>query len=142
MQEIVEGVSFIPVGESEYHVLINHGPDKGVMFKFGRVWFKDEDEPVLSFDYDIVSEQKPIDADAFRNVMGAVLQSSLLKAIGEGTATYTGGVDVAEGTVEEPKPTIFDKPVVDSKILTPWDYKLPTPEPGTKMSRNLLDGSF
>jgi hypothetical protein len=138
---VVDSVSFLPSEDPAVtHVLVNEGPDKGVMFKFGRVWFPDETQPILSFDFDIVSEQKPVDPDAFRNFMGEVLQNILLRAIGEQNVVYAGGVDVAEGKLIEPEPTVFDKPPVDSKILTPWNYKLPTPEAGTSMSKNLFNG--
>ena len=36
--------------------------------------------------------------------------------------------------------SVFTPPPMESKILTPWNYKLPEPAPGTKMSRNLLEG--
>lgn len=140
--DIVNSVVFSDYDTDKTKMTITVGPDSGVEFVFGKIWFPDENEPILSFDYDIVSEQKPVDLDAFRNIMGAVLQAAILKAVGEGSAVYAGGVDVAEGKIEPPEPTIFDKPPVESKILTPWNYKLPEPEPGTKMSRNLLEGPF
>lgn len=140
IEEIIEGLSFIPGTEKdETHILINHGPYKDIMFKYGRVWFPDGDEPILSFDYDVVSELKPIPLEPFLEFIGTVLTNLLRHAVDNQTAIYAGGVTVEQGVIEEVEPEqLFQPPVMDSKILTPWSFKLPEPEPGTKMSRNLL----
>ena len=145
VEQIIEGLSFIPgTNPNDTHIVINHGPYKGIVFKFGRVWFPDENEPVMSFDYDVVSEQKPEPLEPFLNFIGIVLQNLLRKAVDEQTAIYTGGTEVKQGIVEETveeTTSIFQPPVMNpNAILTPWSYKLPEPEPGTTMSRNLLEG--
>lgn len=136
--EIVQSLTYSPgINPMETNITVNTGPEKGVVFKFGRVWFPDPDKPIMSFDYDIVSEQKPNDLTAFRQFMGVVLQNQLLRSLEDSTTVYSGGVNVEEGHVNPE--TVFSPPPIESKILTPWSYKLPQPEPGTKMSRNLMD---
>lgn len=146
MQNIIETLVFTPApdNEADTHITITEGDFAGTVFKYGRVWFPDEAEPVMSFDYDIITASLSVGEkkDEFLNLIGTILQNILLKAVEEQTAVYTGGAKVEEGTVEEiiESPSLFEAPPIDSKILTPWSYKLPEPEPGTKMSRNLLEG--
>ena len=147
MEKIIETLVFTPAPDNntETHITITEGDFAGTTFKFGRVWFPDENEPILSFDYDVINATLNVGSKKteFLNLIGAILQNVLLCAVEEQTAIYTGGAAVEEGVVEEiieSSPSLFEPPPVDSKILTPWSYKLPEPEPGTKMSRNLLEG--
>lgn len=146
IEKVIETLVFTPSpdNDTDTFITITEGDFAGTVYKYGRVWFEDPDQPVMSFDYDIITATLNVgkNKDEFLNLIGVILQNILRKAVDDQTAIYTGGTEVAEGTVEEviETPTLFEPPPVDSKILTPWSYKLPEPEPGTRMSRNLLEG--
>jgi len=151
-QDVIEGLTLANHGDNETAITINHGDFKGVVFKFGRVWFPDPEQPILSFEYDLISTDKKIvsltkDNPDFRLLLGNILQQMLVKAMGDGTAVYSGGVEeVIEGDggeymsthVVPERPSIFTAIQESNKIMLPEDYKVPEPEYGTSMSRNLL----
>jgi hypothetical protein len=152
IQEVIAGLTFAPYGEHDTAITINQGDFKGITFKFGRTWFPDPDVALLSFEYDIIGDNHPKEkllAD-FRYLLGNILHVQLVKAIESQGVVYSGGtgpVEVVEGDgdeYQEVEPLVFREPpvmqAVKSKIMLPEDYKVPTPEAGTRMSRNLLSG--
>jgi hypothetical protein len=150
LQEIISGLTMQDHGEHDTAITINHGDFKGVTFKFGRTWFPDPEQPILSFEYDLISEAIPSDKaqPEFRLLLGNILSNMLIKAIETEGVVYTGGREVQE-VIEgdggeyldvKPIPRIISDTASKSKILLPEDYKVPEPEYGTRMSRNLLSG--
>lgn len=94
-------------------IKITEGEFEGIEFYFGRCWFPDENQPVLSFDYDIVSEKKPDNKELFEQEIGKILHALLVKAVEEQTTIYTGGTDetvVEESRIILPETTIFTGP--------------------------------
>lgn len=145
MKEIIDTLVFANHGTNETAITITQGDFTGVTFKFGRTWFPDEDQPILSFEYDLISEAGPTDESLpeFRLLLGNILQNMLIKAIESQGVVYTGGTgvqEVVEGDggeyqeVEVPKVITASK----SKIMLREDFKVPEPDAGTRMSRNLL----
>ena len=130
-QNIIDTLTFANGGMGETFITITEGDFAGVGFKFGRVWFPDEDQPVLSFDYDVVSVEKPVDKVGFETLISEILHIILRKAVAEQEVVYSGGTDEFVKA---------DTPKEESKIMTPWDYKVPAPEVGTTMSNNIFDG--
>lgn len=130
-QKIIDTLTFANGGMGETFTTINEGDFNGITFKFGKVWFPGEDQPILSFEYDVISMQKPIDTVKFETLIGEILYIMLRKALTDQEVVYSGGTDESVKS---------DVPKEESKILTPWDYKVPEPEPGTVMSKNLFNG--
>jgi hypothetical protein len=144
-QQIIDSLKFAPHGTNDTAITITEGDYAGVAFKFGRTWFPDPEQPILSFEYDLLSEAGPTDESMgeFRLLLGNILQSVLIKAIESEGVVYTGGrevQEVVEGDGDEYQP-VEAPPVIaasKSKILLRDDFKVPEPEYGTRMSRNLL----
>jgi hypothetical protein len=81
-----------PYDEGRHSIMITEGAFKGIEFCFGRTWFEDENVPVLSFEYDVVSEAKPAMVEVFQQEIGVVLHAMLKKAITEESVVYSGGI--------------------------------------------------
>ena len=153
-QTLVNGLTFEPHGTNQQAITINHGDFTGLKFAFGRVWFPDENKPVLSFEYDVLNgEVEPEFKKELHELLGGILAAILEKSINEGTTVYangTGKVEVVEGDGSHYEPIVQQKPKFvpkiisdmysERKIMIPDNYKVPQPEAGTKMSRNLLKG--
>lgn len=150
-QKIIETLVFAPSPDNpnDTHITITEGDFKDTVFKFGRTWFPNENEPILSFEYDWVGGPQPEKTNkAFQTLLGNILQHLLIKAVESQGITYTGGrdeVEVIEGDGSDYEPIFTPPPIIQatkspSKIMLPEDYKVPSPEPGTMMSRNLLAG--
>lgn len=68
-----------------------HEPWVGVQYTIGRVSFPDPDEPVISFEYDIISgvvEDKP----AFERYIGDELVLAIAAGLKEQSLVFKGGV--------------------------------------------------
>lgn len=89
---IMDGLEYSPHGDNETAITFTEGEFSGIKFKFGRVWFEDENNPALSYEYDILSEKKPEHVMKFEYTIGEILHKMLQKALEEQTAIYTGGV--------------------------------------------------
>ncbi len=97
---VVQTLKFSPSAmEGRTDIEITLGQFAGIKYNYGRTWFPDEDQPVLSFEYDIISEKKPSDImkNEFEQMIGNVLMEMLKKAIAEESVVYSGGVET--GTI-------------------------------------------
>lgn len=85
--------------EGRTDIEITLGDFAGIKYNYGRTWFPDEDQPILSFEYDIISEKKPSDIikKEFEQFIGDVLMIMLKKAIAEESVVYSGGTET--GTI-------------------------------------------
>lgn len=78
---------------------ITLGPFAGVKYNYGRTWFPENAdgdlEPVLSFEYDVVSENKPGELlmRDFQKQIGDILHTLLLKSLSDNSTVYSGGSD-------------------------------------------------
>lgn len=74
-------------------ITVINGDFTGTKFSYGKVWFPNEDEPVLAFEYDILSETYwlPERADAFKQEAGQLLEAMLRKQIEDGDLVFKGG---------------------------------------------------
>lgn len=99
---IIQTLKFSPSEtEGRTDIEITLGDFAGVKYNYGRTWFPDESQPVLSFEYDIVGDKKPNELikGEFEQLIGNVLMEMLKKAIDEQSVVYSGGTD----EVESPK---------------------------------------
>lgn len=81
---------------SEFTLLtIVEGKFKDIQYHYGKVWFPDENEPVMSFEYNVDSIVKPAEEDKveFENEIAKLLAQILERSIAEQTAVYKGGTD-------------------------------------------------
>lgn len=95
-------------GEGENGAITIHfkaGPYKGVTFSYGKVWFPDESQPILSFEYDLLGGQDLIkDKDKFNEYIGRMLEELLRAAMEDETLIYTGGTNES-GNANSVKPS-------------------------------------
>ena len=153
-KQLVDGLTFEPYGKDKQAITINHGDFAGLKYTYGRVWFPDENEAILSFEYDVVNgEVEEEFKKELHELLGKILAAILEKSLNDGSTVYangTGKVEVVEGDGSHYEPIVAAKPKFvpkiisdmykESKIMLPEDYKVPEPEAGTRMSRNLLKG--
>jgi hypothetical protein len=89
----------ISYGEGENGAITIHfkaGPYKGITFSFGKVWFPDESQPIMSFDYSLISgDLKETDRPAFEHHIGKMLEQLMRQAMEEETLIYTGGTNAS-----------------------------------------------
>lgn len=132
-REVIDSLLFSEYGESETAINITQGKFAGIAYKYGAVWFPEENEPNLSYQYDLLPDHvvSDEDLDEFRLLISQVLHEMIVKSIEEQKTVFAGGTN--DVPVEEPIPE-------KSAIMTPWDYKVPEPEAGTQMSRNIFNG--
>lgn len=124
----------VPNNDGTTLITVNAGEFAGIQYQYGRVWFEDENEPVMSYEYDVLSEQKiPTEKkQQFDIEAGEILKEILVASLANEDVAYVGG------TGEVPK--VIEKAKDKSRILLPADYRVPEPEVGTRMSRNLMEG--
>lgn len=84
---ILETFDVIPDAEDEnlHPLLIKEGKFAGVKYKYGRVWFPDDQPDMLSFEYDLLEGSVPIaeqDKEEFSKYMGDVIIAMLRKQLG------------------------------------------------------------
>lgn len=77
--------------DGDTFITITEGPFEGITYKYGRTWFPDEDEPVLSFEYDIIAASKKYDKIEFEKEIGVILHELLRKAVADQSVVYSGG---------------------------------------------------
>lgn len=97
---VVQTLKYSPSAEDgKTDIEITLGEFAGIKYNYGRTWFPDEDQPILSFEYDIISEKKPSDImkQEFEQLLGNILMEMLKKAIAEQSVVYAGGTDT--GTI-------------------------------------------
>ena len=92
LESILNTLTIKPGDEDAYHITINEGAFRGTTYKYGRIWFPDDNEPIMSFDYDVISDPKPVFKEQFEQLIGEILHEMLKKSIEERTTVYTGGV--------------------------------------------------
>lgn len=72
--------------DSDIHPLhVIEGKFTGVKYKFGRVWFPEENPEMLSFEYELLQDSLPVadsDKDEFTTYMGDVIIAMLRKQLG------------------------------------------------------------
>lgn len=93
------------------HLTFITGIYKGINYKYGRVWFEDENSPVLSFEYDIIG--KPVgveieDKDDFGQLIGKILTEILEEQLTKKEVVYSGGTGndiMVEDNQETNEPT-------------------------------------
>lgn len=88
-------LKYTPGENGETHITILHGPFAKTVYKYGKVWFPDESEPVLSYDYDLISTPLKFDKKAFEQFAGEVIVEILRSQINDQSVIYKGGVDAA-----------------------------------------------
>lgn len=89
---ILETLDILPAAEEEgmnpLHVL--EGKFKGVKYKYGRVWFPEDSDNTLSYEYDLLEGSAPVapeDMQEFSKFMGDVIMEILRRQLGiEGEA--------------------------------------------------------
>lgn len=86
-----ENLKFTDGGDDSTHMTVMSGPFEGTTFKYGRVWFPNEEEPVLSFDYDLISTPLKFDKAAFEQYAGEVIIEILQSQIDNQEVVYSGG---------------------------------------------------
>ena len=75
-------------------VKLLEGKYKGIIYKYGKVWFAKLDNPdgtlPMKFDYDIIfnPHETNIDKQEFIDYIGDILIEQLEKQVSEGTAVY------------------------------------------------------
>lgn len=99
-ESIIQSLTFSAGEEGEHHITINEGAFIGTTYKYGRVWFPDEDEPILSFDYDVISEPKPVFKEQFETLVGEILVAMIKKSLEEHSTVFAGGTDEVQQTTE------------------------------------------
>lgn len=89
-------ITLIPVENKTLpmRILINSGEFDGVVFSYGKVSFDDEDQGVMSFNYEVF-ENKPdaSSTSAFEKFLGDLLVDILREQLGMGEVQYAGGID-------------------------------------------------
>lgn len=64
----------------------------GTMFTLGKIMFPDEDEPILQYEINYISEP-PSDQPTFEQEVGNFIVEMIMKQLEEGKVVYSGGTD-------------------------------------------------
>jgi hypothetical protein len=93
-QKVCENYEVMPeiTEDGFYKIKILSGEFSGCVYTFGKVEFPDENEPILSFDYNLI-EGKVDDKKKFENTIGDILVQLLQKAIEQKELIFKGGTD-------------------------------------------------
>ncbi len=93
-QKVCENYEVLPEVNDDgfYKIKILSGEFSGCLFNFGRVEFPDENEPVLSFDYNLL-EGVAADKEKFETTIGDILVQLLQKALDNQELIFKGGSD-------------------------------------------------
>lgn len=74
-------------------ITIKTGPFAGVVYNIGEVSFPDEDEPIISFAYDVVSgEVLESQKSEFEKFIGDSLLEMIKEALEDKTLVFKGGI--------------------------------------------------
>lgn len=93
-QKVCENYEVLPEVNDDgfYKIKILSGEFSGCLFNFGRVEFPDENEPILSFDYNLL-EGVAADKEKFETTIGDILVQLLQKALDNQELIFKGGSD-------------------------------------------------
>ena len=93
-QKVCENYEVMPeiTEDGFYKIKILSGEFSGCVYTFGKVEFPDENEPILSFDYNLI-EGKVDDRKKFENTIGDILVQLLQKAMEQKELIFKGGTD-------------------------------------------------
>lgn len=94
-----EHLKYADAGNGETHLTATEGLFAGTTWKYGKVWFKDPDEPELSFDYDLIATPLNFDKVAFEQYAGEIIVEILKAQVAQSAVVYSGGTN--EGIVDE-----------------------------------------
>lgn len=65
-----------------------------IIFNIGKVWFDEQDEAILHFDYDLHEGEVPDDKlDEFRQLLGDFILQAIVRGLDKNDLVYGGGVD-------------------------------------------------
>ena len=84
------------LGEADEHgflkLKVASGQFSGTMFTLGKITFPDENEPILQYEINYISEP-PSDKSEFEQEVGDFIVALLKKQLAEGEVVYSGGTD-------------------------------------------------